>query len=272
MKKIVTLLAFACVLCSLSAQRVSETVTLYGKEQLSGFTINLDNAPQNIVEDAIVYKFMNQFQMKDSKKKGYHVYENQPCNAFGDARYDIYFCTNEIGKKNDKRTQVTLVVSTGNMNCITFSNDPRTSRNIVQFMEGLTNDVEAYKIKLRIEELKTDLANLEKERQNLIKEQTKVKDKQATTYNEMKATTEMLEKKNAEINTLQEKYNASHDAALNDQITALAKEKQTLQKTQSNLQKTLLNLNEDMHKIETKLATNAKVTEEKKAELEQLQK
>lgn len=271
MKKIATFLALVCAVCSLSAQKVNETVIMYGKDQLKGFTINIDNASANIVNDAIAYKFSNAYGLKGSKKKGFQVYENQNCSAFGDARYDIYYTTNEIGKKKNQITQVTLVVSTGNLNCVTFSNDPRTSRSIVLFMEGLNHDVEAYKTKLRIEELKEELASLEKERQSLEKDKQKVLDKLESTNSEIKQVSESIEKKNTEFQMLQDKYNQSNDPAVSEQISAVVKEKQTLEKSYSSLQKSLLNLNKELSKITTKLQTNAQTTEEKKAELEKLQ-
>ena len=150
MKKIFALFAFIGVLCSISAQKVNETVTMFGKDQLTGFTVNIDNASPEIVAAAMANKFEKEFFMKGSFKKGFHVYESQPCAAFGEARYDTYFATAPVGKKKDQYTQVFLVVSTGNMNCITFSNDPRTSRNIVSFLEGLKYDVEKYKTELRM--------------------------------------------------------------------------------------------------------------------------
>lgn len=272
MKKIATFLALVCAVCSLSAQKVNETVTMYGKDQLQGFTINIDNAAANLIDDAIANKFESHYGLKGSKKKGFHVYENQKCGAFGEARYDIYFTTTEVGKKNNKSTQVTLVVSTGNMNCITFANDPRTSHNIVQFMEGFSNDVEAYKIKLRIEELKNDLNNLDKERQSLEKDKQKNQEKLNKTNNDMKQVSEQIDTKNKDIAKLQDQFNTSHDPAMQEQISAAVKEKQSLEKSYSNMQKSILNINNDLAKINTKLQTNAKTTEEKKAELEKLQK
>lgn len=272
MKKIATFLVLACAVCTLSAQKASETVIMFGKEQLHGFTINIDNTAANIIDDAIAYKLESQYGLKGSKKKGFHVYENQKCIAFGEARYDIYYTTNEVGKKNNKSTQVTLVVTTGNMNCVTFSNDPRTSRNIVTFMEGLPNDVEAYKTKLRIETLKNDLANLEKERQGLEKDKQKVLDKIESTNSEITRVTSEIEKKTSDLETMKGQYSQNHDEALAGQISAAEKEKLNLQKSQTNLQKSLLNLNNDLAKITSKLETNARTTEEKKAELETLQK
>lgn len=272
MKKIATFLTFVCLVCSLSAQKVNETVTMFGKDQLHGFTINIDNASADIIDDAIDYKLESQYGLKDSKKKGYHVYENQKCIAFGDARYDIYYTTAEVGKKNNKTTQVTFVVSTGNMNCITFSNDPRTSRNIVSFMEGLPNDVEAYKIKLRIEELKNNLASLEKERQGLEKDKQKLLDKIENTNSEIARLGSEIEKKNSDLETLKEKYNQTHEEALSAEIAAAEKEKLNLMKSHTNMQKSLLKLNNDLAKVNSKLEANARTTEEKKAELDKLQK
>lgn len=271
MKKIVALFAFVSVLCSLSAQRVNETVTMFGKDQLQGFTINVSNAPANIVADALADKFENQFSLKGSNKKGFRVYENQTCKAFGDAHYDIYFNTNTVGKKNSQYTQVTLVVTNGNLNSITFSNDPRTSRNIVMFLENLPNDVEAYKIKLRIEQLKNELANLKKERENLEKNRVKTNDKIATTSEEAKKTTDQIQKLTAEIEKMQDQFNTNQDPTLKEQIDKANKDKQALLKTQSSTQKTLLNLNDDIVKLNSKLDTNAKETANRETELKTLE-
>ena len=270
MKKFFALLAFLSVLCSVSAQRVSETVTMFGKDQLNGFTINIENAPANIVADALANKFETQFSMKGSNKKGFRLYENQSCSAFGEARYDIYFTTNAIGKKSDQYTQVTLVVSNGNMNCITFANDPRTSRNIVAFLESLPNDVEIYKTNLRIKQLENELANLKKERENLLKEQEKTNEKLKMTSDEIKKLSDKIEQKTTDIEKLQDQYNNSQDPTVKDQISAAVKEKQSMQNTHTSKQKSTLKLNETLYKINNKLQENAKSTEEKEAELKKM--
>ena len=261
MKKIFALFAFIGVLCSVSAQKVNETVTMFGKDQLTGFTVNIDNASPEIVAAAMANKFEKEFFMKGSFKKGFHVYEGQPCAAFGEARYDTYFATAPVGKKKDQYTQVVLVVSTGNMNCITFSNDPRTSRNIVSFLEGLKYDVEKYK---------TELANLKKDRESLKKNQDKVNEKLNMTNDEIKKLSNRIEDKTSEIEKMQDQYNQSHDAALKEQIAAAVKEKQTMQKSHSSKQKSLLSMNDELYKINSKLEANAKATEEKEAELKRL--
>lgn len=271
MKKLFAFFTFVFVFGSLSAQNVNETVTLFGKEQLTGFTTNITQATPEIVEQALANKFEKDFLLKGSKKKGYYVYMNQPCPAFGEARYDLYFTTNEVGKKKNKSTQVTLVVSTGNQNCITFSSDPRTSRNIVAFLESLSKDVEAYKKTLRINELKEALESLEKDQASLEKDQEKVKDKVNKTTEEMQANVAQVEAKTAEIAKLQENYNQTHNPTIKEQISKAAKEKQTLQKSQSGMQKSLLKLNENLHKNDKKRDELIKLIEEKRAELQKLQ-
>jgi molecular chaperone DnaK (HSP70) len=248
MKKILVLVVFASVFFSLSAQNVNETVVFYGKEQIKGFTINIYNNSSEIVEGALVDKFETQYKLKGSKKKGYHVYENQTCDAFGDARYDIYFTTVEVGKKKDRTTQVILVVSTGNLNCITFTNDPRSSRNIVAFLEHLNTDIESYKIKLRIEELRNNLNNLNKDRQSMLKEQTKLQEKRNISDAEVKRLTEQIEQ------------------------SSNAEEKESLQKSLKSAQKTLQNLDEKLYKIGVKLETNQKDIDSAQQELDSLTK
>ena len=272
MKKLFAFLTLVLVFGSLSAQRVNETVTLFGKEQLSGFTTNITEATPEIVEQALANKLEKDFLLKGSKKKGYYVYMNQPCPAFGEARYDLYFTTTEVGKKKNKSTQVTLVVSTGHQNCITFSNDPRTSRNIVSFLESLSGDVEAYKRTLRINELKGAIESLEKDRVSLEKDQEKVQDKVKKTNEEMQANVAKVEAKTAEIAKLQENYSETHNPTVKEQISKAAKEKQSLQKSQSSMQKSLLKMNENLHKNDKKRDEILKLLEQKKAELQQLQR
>ena len=271
MKKLFAFLTFVFVFGSLSAQNVNETVTLFGKDQLSGFTTNITQATPEIVEQTLANKLEKDFLLKGSKKKGYYVYTNQPCPAFGEARYDLYFTTNEVGKKKNKSTQVILVVSTGNQNCITFSSDPRTSRNIVAFLESLSKDVEAYKKTLRINELKEALETLEKDQASLEKDQEKVKDKINKTNEEMQANVAQVEAKTAEIAKLQENYTETHNPTIKEQISKAAKEKQTLQKSQSWMHKSLLKMNENLHKNDKKRDELIKLIEEKKAELQKLQ-
>lgn len=270
MKKLFALLTLVFVLGSLSAQKVNETVTMFGKDQLTGFTTNISQATPEIVEQTLANKFEKDFLLKGSKKKGYYVYLNQPCPIFGEARYDLYFTTAEVGKKKNKSTQVTLVVSTGNQNCVSFSNDPRTSRNVVAFLESLSSDVDAYKKVLRINELKETLQSLEKDQVSLEKDQEKVKDKISKTTGEMDANVAQVEAKTIEISKLQENYTQTHNATVKDQISKAAKEKQTLQKSQSSMQKSLLKLNEDLHKNDKKREELLKLIEQKKAELQQL--
>ena len=77
MKKIFALFAFIGVLCSVSAQKVNETVTMFGKDQLTGFTVNIDNASPEIVAAAMANKFEKEFFMKGSllhfPAKGNHI-------------------------------------------------------------------------------------------------------------------------------------------------------------------------------------------------------
>jgi len=270
MKKLLALFAIMSVLCSLSAQKVNENVILYGKEQLTGFTINIDNATKDIVEGALADKFENQFGMKGSKKKGFRVYENQSCTTFGDARYDIYFNAETVGKKKSQTVQLTLVVSTGNMNFISFSSDPRTSRNIVSFLEGVPSDVEAYKTKLRINELEQQLKNLKKERESLEKEKTKTNDRIAKTNDEIKKTADRIEKKTDEIERLQEQFNKNLDPTVSEQISQAVKDKQSMQKNHTNAQKSLLKLNNSIVKLNNKLDENAKAIEKCENELKSL--
>lgn len=269
-KSFIALLAFVSVICSVSAQRVNETVTLFGKDQLQGFTLNIDKYSMDIVDGAMANIFENQYKLKGSKKKGYHVYESQPCSAFGEARYDIYFTTTEVGKKNNKSVQMTLVVSNGNMNCITFANDPRTSRNIVSFLEKFPKEVEAYDITLRIQSLENELTKLNKERDMLTKERSKIEDKIANTNNSLKETTEKLDKVSSHVTELQEEFNKSQDPAVMEEINVASKERQNLQKAQTNSQKSLLNLNNDLVKINEKLAKNAQAIEKAENELKTL--
>lgn len=272
MKKYFSLLALIGMFCAMNAQTVSETVTMFGKDQLNGFSININDATSDIVEGAMVEKFENQMGLKGKKNKGFYTYTSQGFEPFGDAKYDIYFTTQEGGKKNNKFTQLILVVSTGNLNCITMNSDPRTARNIMTFLQNVNIDVESYKTKLRIEELDKQKQTLEKERQNLDKNQAKVKEKMTKTNEEMKNATKKVDDLNNELTKLQEKYTSSHDPETKAQITKTAKEVQSLQKSQTNMRKSLLNMNNEIQKIDKKIEDNVRMIEKVQAERKAISK
>lgn len=267
MKKLLSVLVLVGIAFFVSAQHVSETVTLYGKEQLHGFTITIPDATSEIAEGAMVQKLENDYRLKGKKNKGYHTYMSQSCSVFGDQNYDIYFTTKDVGKKKNRSAQVIFVVSTGNQNCITMAKDPITARSIMSFLENFKTDVDIYKVDLKIDELNKQLETLNKEKQSLEKEQIKIKDKLTKTNADLQQTTRDIEVKNSDITKLQAEYTTTHNPETKYLIDKTAKEAQTLQKSQTSMRKSLLNLNNNLQKVGKKIDENAREIDKVSREL-----
>jgi len=167
MKKLFVLLSVVCACTCLSAQTVKESVIPFGKEQISGYLLDVQNVSVEVTEAALRDKFENQYGLKPAKESGFRAYLNQAFAPFGTANYDIYFTVGEYGKKKNKTTQVSFVVCTGNHNAITSSNNPEASLEIKNFLQNFVNYIQVYTNNKEIEALEAQLAKLQKERKDL---------------------------------------------------------------------------------------------------------
>lgn len=207
MKKLFILLSVICACFLASAQKVQESVIDFGKQQTNGYLVNVPNASIELVDAAFKEKLEKQYALKSSKENGFRAYINQNMSAFGSANYDIYYKVGEFGKKKHKTTQLTLIVSSGNMNAITSSNNAEVAENIKKFLAEFVNYVDEYSVQQEINSLMDKLTKLNNEKAGLEKDDAKI-DKQIEKLNKEKATIQKnLEQKNTDIKKLEDEIN-----------------------------------------------------------------
>ena len=174
MKKL-ALLVFVIAFASMaSAQTVKESMVNMGKQQLSGYLLDIPGADMKTVEAAFRDKLEKQYNLKASSESGFRAYLNQPFKPFGSANYDLYFTVSEHGKKKNKVSQLSLIVSSGNYNAITSSTDPTTADYVKVFLRDFVSYVQEYVAKQNLNELENQMAKLVKEKNSLEKDQTKI--------------------------------------------------------------------------------------------------
>ncbi len=169
MKKLFLLLAIACFGGCLTAQ-VNTSMIDFAKTQYPGYLVNVSNASVDMVDAAFRDLLENKYALKSSKESGFRAYLNQPFSPFGGENFDIYYMVSEFGKKNNKTTQLSLIVCTGNMNAVTPSNKPETDAAIKKFLSEFTPQVEAFALKQQANELKAKIEKLNSEKDSYAKD------------------------------------------------------------------------------------------------------
>ncbi|MCR4964353.1 MAG: hypothetical protein K6A41_01710 [Bacteroidales bacterium] len=167
MKKLLLFLAMVCLVSFASAQNVKESTVSFNKTQVSGYLANINGYTMDVVDLAMRTKLEKEFGLKSSKEGSYRAYLNQPCSVFGPDSYDIYYQVSEFGKKKNRTTQVSFVLSSGNMNTITSSNNPEIARRVKNFLNDFLSTVPNFAASQEVEALEAQLEKLNKEKASL---------------------------------------------------------------------------------------------------------
>lgn len=149
----------------------SSIITIdYNKMPTTAITNNYSNA-KGIVDAAIA----NRFKGKTKKKNGYVIYEGVNLPEISATPVDLYFKTAQTGKKNNLRTNVTMLISSGNE--VFYSND--TDADIINSASSL---LENLKSDISNQQLKTDInaqsAQVKAAEKNLNKKENELKNLQ----------------------------------------------------------------------------------------------
>ncbi|MBR4135319.1 MAG: hypothetical protein IKU03_02780 [Bacteroidales bacterium] len=167
MKKLLLFIATVCLVSFASAQNVKESTVSFNKTQVNGYLANINGYSMDVVDLAMRTKMEKEFNLKASKEGNYRAYLNQPCAVFGPDSYDIYYNVSEFGKKKNKTTQVSFIITKGNMNTITSSTDPEIARRVKNFLNDFLATVPTFATSQQIEALEAELAKLQKEKASL---------------------------------------------------------------------------------------------------------
>jgi len=174
MKKLVLLAFVVAFTTAAFAQTAKESMITLGKQQLSGYLIDIPGADVKTVDAAFRDKLEKQYNLKASSESGFRAYLNQAFKPFGTENYDMYYTVTEHGKKKNKTTQLNLIVCSGNKNAITSQNNPATADYVKVFLRDFVSYVQEYVAKQNIKEMESQLAKLEKEHKALQKNGDKI--------------------------------------------------------------------------------------------------
>lgn len=173
MKKIV-LTAFAMLFAFsvLNAQQVQEQQVPYEKGTASGYAITT-NYSAEIMNGAIQQKWVKDAGMKVAKYDGYQYFAAQQFPEISTQNLDVYVKAEESGKKKNKVTTVTMLVSTGNNNFISSGTDAQTAANIKKVLTDLVAYAATFAVEQNIAQNDAAIAKLQKEQQKLEKSKEK---------------------------------------------------------------------------------------------------
>lgn len=209
MKRISILLVLLFAGNILSAQTVEEKTVSIGKKDVTGYVLTCSSTDLNLVKNALTNYFENDNKLKPSKEKSYTVYKNQTFSAFGPENFDIYTLVEEVGKKNAKNVQVTVVVSSGNYNAISSKTNAQSADKIKSLLQRFDSYVYQYEIKNKLADLESQLEKLNATKKNQQSSEEKIKTK--------------LTELNKELETLKTEQSKTDEAILDvqRQINAL---------------------------------------------------
>ena len=207
MKKVIILLAVVCITCALSAQNVQESMVDFNKQQISGYTISISSASEDLVEAALKEKMEKQYSLKSSKANGFKAYLNQPFQPFGAANYDIYTNIEETGKKSNKTIVLTMIVCSGNLNAITSVNNAETAAAIKKFLSDFASYVTTYSINVQIEAVNAKLSKLNNEKTDLQNQQSKITKEIEKLNKDLDEVKKDLDENDKNIQTTQDELN-----------------------------------------------------------------
>lgn len=164
------------MLCTLfmSAQAIKEEMVTFDKVQVSAFTMQIPDFSADVVEGALQQQFEQKYNMKSSKVKGYVAYLGQKYLPYGDENFDVFTKVEEVGKKGAKVPKVMILVSSGNNNFISSSNDVEITNNIKRDMQAFMVYLKEYEVNQRLIMKTNELQKLNKTKEDLNKELTKL--------------------------------------------------------------------------------------------------
>ena len=159
MKKLIALMSLVCITFALSAQVVQENIIKFGKQKVSGYTIELSSVDAATTEAALKERMDKAYSMKASKENGFRAYKAQPFSPFGLDTYNTYISITEKGKKYSKTTKMSVVVLTGNLTPIDRNSKPTDAENIKAFLTDFVAYAQNYALKLQENSLREEILN-----------------------------------------------------------------------------------------------------------------
>ena len=200
MKKLLLFATLFVIAFLAKAQVPTEQTITFEKKAVQGVTVVVDGYSVDVVKEALRNRFEKTSTLKGKQGKGgYYNYLNQTFYDFSSKNLDIYTLVDVDGKKKSGQIAISLLVSTGNQNFISSTNDAEVFEKVKLFLTAFNAYLKEYDTNKKITEQRVILTALEKDREKMTAEVDKWKKQ----INELEAQSlkreKELEAKNAEI-------------------------------------------------------------------------
>jgi len=183
-----------------NAQVPTEQTVTFEKKTVQGVSVVVDGYSVDVVKEALRNRFEKTSTLKGKQGKGsYYNYLNQTFLDFSPKNLDIYTLVEVDGKKKSGQIAVSILVSTGNQNFISSTNDAEVFEKVKLFLTAFNAYLKEYDTNKKITEQRVILTALEKDREKMTSEVDKWKKQ----INELEAQSlkreKELEAKSAEV-------------------------------------------------------------------------
>jgi hypothetical protein len=175
MKKIAILILLS-MFCVLSwAQVAHNSMIEYNKTKVPGVVISLTTYDLETVKAALKARLERVAGLKGTSSKGFTLYADQVFFDFGSKKFDIYTKI-DAGSKKDQDVIISLMVSTGNENFVSMTDNPELNQKMLDFLtDFVANSLKDYEATKNINEQTAALEKMEKEHKTLVADRDKLK-------------------------------------------------------------------------------------------------
>ncbi|MDR1878714.1 MAG: hypothetical protein LBQ64_04030 [Bacteroidales bacterium] len=174
MKKIMLSVLATMLMASVFSQTAKDEMVLFDKTNVLGASISCDY-DATLTSKALQNRFEQDMKLKGTNLKGFRYYQSQSFPEFGSLNYDIYTQVKVTGKKSEQKTVIYLLISKGNENFCTPTDDPALFEKMKTFLTNFMPYLREYDIDKKIQDQTKRIEKLEKENNALILARDKLK-------------------------------------------------------------------------------------------------
>jgi len=181
------------------AQEAKSTQIEVNKVNVPGVSITIAGYDADYIQNALLFRLEKVAGLKGSNSKGFRYYPAQLFNDFGPIKYDIYISIDK-GTKQAKFVTINLLVSKGNENFATPSDDPELTEKMKDFLTYFANEyLKEYEKSQKIDQLTKSVNTLEKECNTLTSDLEKLKKDFVNLDNKIKEKETEFSKKRSDL-------------------------------------------------------------------------
>lgn len=203
MRKVAFFILTMSVSVGVFSQSAKEETVKYNKMNVPGISYETSDYDVKTTTAALKARLEKDARLKGTNMNGFRYYPAQPFAEFGTLNYDIYTKVATTGKKKNLKTVIYLLVSKGNENFESASQDPELAANMKAFLD---NFVAVYLRQFDIEQKYQNqtklVAKLEKELKSLNSDKNKLSKQLEDKEKAIVAKQSELSKAKALLNTL----------------------------------------------------------------------